>query len=218
MESHPEAIPKLPKDIKIVYWNYDVPNWLRPYAVDLFLPHGFQVVGAPAVRFGGTGTDLSVFYPPSLRGIETLIPRMHRQGTSEIIVTNWTKGSPHEHTHYGFAYGADLCWTTTSRREDFPKRYAQLAFGCDDPAICGVYETLSLRLPYAEPVSSHQADKLEPVRSLRIPIRSEMEEIHEPGQRVSGAGAASAGSLGRQGRGRCSQSSDTQVQAWPTPT
>lgn len=160
MESHPEAIPQLPKDIKIVYWNYDMPNWLRPYAVDQFLPHGFQVVGAPAVRFGGTGTDLSVFYPPALRGIETLIPRMHQQGTSEMIVTNWTKGSPHEMTHYGFAYGADRCWNTAGTRDEFQKRYARLSFGSDDPAICGVYETLSIPLPYAEPVSSHQADKL----------------------------------------------------------
>lgn len=160
LEHHPEAIARLPKGIKIVYWNYDMPNWLRPYAVDRFLPHGLRVIGAPAVRFGGTGTDLSVFYPPALRGIETLIPRMRQQGTTEIIVTNWTKGSPHENTHYGFAYGADLCWSTAGRREDFQRRYARLAFGSNDPAICGVYEMLSLPLPYAEPVSSHQADKL----------------------------------------------------------
>jgi hypothetical protein len=160
MENHPEAIPQLPKDINIVYWNYDVPNWLRPYAVDRFLRHGLRVIGAPAVRFGGTGTDLSVFYPPALRGIEALIPRIYEQGTSEIIVTNWTKGSPHETTHYGFAYGADLCWSTAVRREDFQRRYARLAFGSEDTAICSVYETLSLPLPYAEPVSHHQVDKL----------------------------------------------------------
>ena len=32
LEAHPEELARLPKDIKIVYWNYDMANWNRPYA------------------------------------------------------------------------------------------------------------------------------------------------------------------------------------------
>jgi len=160
LEHHPEALPLVPDYLKIVYWNYDMPKWPRPYAAGLFRRRGLQVVGAPGVRFGSSGTELSVYYLEALRGLEALIPRMHGEGTSEILVTNWMKGSPHENTHYGFAYAADLCWNATTRREDFQSRYARLVFGAGDASLCRVYETLSLPLPYAEPVQNHMPDFL----------------------------------------------------------
>ena len=171
MEQHPEAVAALPKYVKVVYWNYDLRKWPRPYAAGLFRRHGLQVIGAPAVRFGSPGTELSVFYPQALRGLETLIPRMKSEGTSEIIVTNWMKGSPHENSHFGFAYGADLCWNAASRREDFQSRYAHVEFGAPDASICRVYEILSLPLPYAEPVQSHMPDRLNrfDLSGLRFP-------------------------------------------------
>jgi hypothetical protein len=85
---------------------------------------------------------------------------MYGEGCSEIIVTNWTKGSPHENTHYGFAYGADRCWDTAGGREEFDRRYAKLAFGTSDHSICNLYEMLSLKIPYAEGVSWHERDQL----------------------------------------------------------
>ncbi len=171
MERHPEALSLLPRYVKVVYWNYDMPKWPRPYAAEMFRRAGLQVVGAPGVRFGSSGTELSVYYPEALRGIETLIPRMHREGTSEIIVTNWMKGSPHENTHYGFAYAAELCWNTAAKREDFQKRYAKATFGADGLQLCRVYEMLSLPLPYAEPVSRHMPDHLNrfDLSGLRFP-------------------------------------------------
>ena len=160
LEAHPEDIARLPKDIKIVYWNYDMFNWTRPYAAGLFQRHGLQLIGAPAVRWEGTHTELSVNYLGRLRGIEGLIRRMHSEGCHEIMVTSWTKGSPHENTHYGFAYGADRCWNTEGSREDFDRRYAQSAFGTDDHSICNIYEMLSLKVPYAEGVSWHEWNHL----------------------------------------------------------
>ena len=106
LEHHPEAISGLPGYVKIVYWNYDLPKWPRPYAVKMFSERGFRVAGAPGVRFGSSGTELAVYYPEALRGIESLIPKMHADGCGEFIVTNWMKGSPHENTHYGMAYAA----------------------------------------------------------------------------------------------------------------
>lgn len=160
LEHYPDALRLLPGYVTIVYWNYDPPEWPRPYATELFRKNRFRVAGAPAVRFGSSGTELSVYYPAALRGLETLIPRIQREGTSEVLVTNWMKGSPHENTHYGFAYAADLCWNTGTRREDFQRRYAWTEFGAEDAALCQVYDLLSLPLPYAEPVQRHMPDHL----------------------------------------------------------
>jgi N-acetyl-beta-hexosaminidase len=88
LEAHPEDLPRLPKDIKIVYWNYDVFNWTRPYAGGMFRRHGLQEIGAPAVRWESTHMELSVNYLGRLRGIEALIRRMYSEGCSEIIVTS----------------------------------------------------------------------------------------------------------------------------------
>jgi hypothetical protein len=171
MEHYPDALSSLPDYVKIVYWNYDLPKWPRPYAADLFRRKGFQVAGAPGVRFGSSGTELSVYYPDALRGLEALIPRMQREGTSEMLVTNWMKGSPHENTHYGFAYAAELCWNASTTREDFQTRYAAVTFGARDASLCRVYDILSLPLPYAEPVQNHMPDRLNrfDLSGLRFP-------------------------------------------------
>jgi len=156
LEHHPEAVPQLPRDLKLVYWNYHLPTWGRPYAVEQFRKQGFQVVAAPAVRYGGF-SEMSVYYPTALEGIETLIPRAHRDGVTEVIVTNWIKGSPYELSHYGFAYGAELCWNAAGKPADFRERYARAAFGCRDASLCDVYDLLSNKtIPYAEPVLAHQ--------------------------------------------------------------
>ena len=173
LESHPEATADVPGYVKIVYWNYDLPKWPRPYAAEAFRKRGFPVVGSPGVRFGSAGTELSVYYPGALRGIETLVPRMHAEGHKEFIVTNWMKGSPHENTHYGFAYAADLCWNASGSRADFQKRYAGLAFLLPDGLIGEVYDMLSLPLPYAEPVQDHMPDRLNrfDLSGLRFPAK-----------------------------------------------
>lgn len=171
LEHHPEALSLIPSSVQIVYWNYDMPRWPRPYLAELFRKQGFPVICAPAVRFGSSGTELSVFYPEALRGLETLIGRMLREGDSEVMVTNWMKGSPHENTHYGFAYAADLCWDASLSRSNFQDRYAALFFGLPDRAVTEVYETLSLKLPYAEPVQNHMPDRLNrfDLSGLRFP-------------------------------------------------
>jgi hypothetical protein len=156
LEHHPAAVDELPKHLKIVYWNYHLPTWSRPYAVDKFRARGFDVVAAPAVRYGGY-SEMSIYYPTALEGIETLIRRAHQDHCSEVMVTNWIKGSPYETSHYGFAWAAEVCWNTGARREDFQTRYAKCAFGCDDASIVDVYDLLSNKvLPYGEPVLAHQ--------------------------------------------------------------
>jgi hypothetical protein len=161
LEHHPEAMELLPDNLKIVYWNYDFPTWPRPYAAPMFMEKGFQVIGATGVRFGATGTELSVYYLRALRGLEGLTWRLYADGCREMMTTNWMKGSPHESTDYGMVYGAALCWNQSISRADFQKRYARLTFGSADPRICLLYETLSLWLPYAEPVLRHQAHRLD---------------------------------------------------------
>lgn len=156
LEHHPEAVEELPKHLKIVYWNYHLPTWPRKYAVDKFRAQGFDVVAAPAVRYGGY-SEMSIYYPLALEGIETLIRRAHQDRCSEIMVTNWTKGSPYENCHYGFAWAAEMCWNTGARRDDFNRRYAKAAFGCDDASLVDVYDLLSNKvMPYGEPVQAHQ--------------------------------------------------------------
>ena len=160
LEAHPEELARLPKDIKIVYWNYDMANWNRPYAAAMLRQPGFQVIGAPAVRWGSAHTELSVNYQGVLRAIETFIRRMHSEGSSEFIVTSWTKGSPHENAHYGFAAASDACWNASGSGKEFDKRYAKLVFGTDHESICSVYELLSLKVPYAEGMSWHEWNHL----------------------------------------------------------
>jgi hypothetical protein len=156
LEHHPEAVDALPKHLKIVYWNYHLPTWPRKYAVDKFRAQGFDVVAAPAVRYGGY-SEMSIYYPTALEGIETLIRRAHQDGCTEMMVTNWIKGSPYENCHYGFAWAAEICWNTDARRDDFNRRYAKAAFGCDDASLVDVYDLLSNKvLPYGEPVLAHQ--------------------------------------------------------------
>ena len=161
LEHHPQAMSLLPKYLGIVYWNYDLAFWPRAYEVKIFMDQGLRVIAAPAVRFGGAGTELAVYYPEALRGIEALTKRVYQDGCRETIITNWIKGSPHENTDYGLSYAADLAWSVAGTRQDFQRRYAKYAFGLDDPSVCNVYEILSLVLPYAEPVFRHQRDRLD---------------------------------------------------------
>jgi hypothetical protein len=128
-------------------------------------------VGSPGVRFGSTGTELAVYYPEALRGIETLVPRMKCENFREFIVTNWMKGSPHENTHYGLAYAADQCWNASGGRAGFQHRYSGVTFGLPGSAIHDVYDLLSLPLPYAEPVQNHMPDRLNrfDLSGLRFP-------------------------------------------------
>ncbi len=156
LEHYPEAIGELPKHLKIVYWNYHLPTWPRPYAVGKFRAQGLDVVVAPAVRYGGY-SEMSIYYPAALEGIQTLLRRAHADSCSEVMVTNWIKGSPYETSHYGFAWAGEVSWNSAARRDDFQRRYARCAFGSDDASLCDVYELLSNKvLPYGEPVLAHQ--------------------------------------------------------------
>jgi hypothetical protein len=85
---------------------------------------------------------------------------MHSEGSSEFIVTSWTKGSPHENAHYGFGSAADSCWNAAGSGKEFNKRYAKLVFDTDHESICSVYELLSLKVPYAEGMSWHEWNHL----------------------------------------------------------
>ncbi|UCD28641.1 MAG: family 20 glycosylhydrolase [Planctomycetota bacterium] len=182
MEHHPEAMDLLPTEsLKIVYWNYDLPTWPRGYAAPMFINKGFKVIGSPGIRFGGTGTELSVYYPRALRGLESLIPRMYCDGCREIITTNWMKGSPHESTEYGSAYAAALMWNKSISRADFQSRYAGLTFGLADPGICNLHETLSLWLPYAEPVKDHMPNHLDRFDLSGLPFSQKWQRYTKPG-------------------------------------
>jgi len=167
---HSEAIDRLPQYVGIVYWNYSYRPG-RKYDAGMFLTRGRRVVGAHAVRYGTRGTELSVYYRGVLGNIGALTRRLHEDGCREIITTNWRKGSPHETTDYGLAFAADVAWDTKTTRKDFQRRYAKLTFGLDDPAICGIYDTLSFVLPYAEPVQHHMPDYLDrfDLSGLRFP-------------------------------------------------
>ncbi|MEO7648983.1 MAG: hypothetical protein ABIZ80_00815, partial [Bryobacteraceae bacterium] len=175
LEHHPEAASEIPRYVKIVYWNYDPPTWPRPFAAGRFRQRGFSVIGSPGVRFGSVGTELSIYYPEALRGIESLIPKMKADGFDEFIVTNWMKGSPHENAHYGFAYAGDLAWNASASRPDFQRRYAGVTFGLPDGEISTVYDLLSIKLPYAEPVQHHMPDRLNrfDLSGLRFPAKWE---------------------------------------------
>ncbi|NLE60540.1 MAG: family 20 glycosylhydrolase [Planctomycetes bacterium] len=171
LEAHPEAVDQLPKDVKIVYWNYHLATWPRPYAAATFMKKGFEVLCANAVRSLALGTELSVYYPLALEGIESLTRRALSDGCREIITTNWMKGSPHESTQYGLVYAAALDWNQSTSLTEFQDRYARLTFGLADPRICALYERLSLRLPYAEPVQNHMVNRLDRfnLSGLRFP-------------------------------------------------
>lgn len=133
-------------------------------------------------EIGPFGTELSVFYPAALKGIESLIPRAHREGVRGNIVTNWMKGSPYENTDFGFTYAAALTWDAdiSISREDFKARYAKLTFGCGDPAVCDIFEKLSLWLPYAEPVQNHMPDRLDRFNLSGLRFREKWQKYTTP--------------------------------------
>jgi len=148
MEHHPDALTSLPDYVKIVYWNYDSAQMAAPLRSGPVPAERVPVAGAPGVRFGSTGTELSVYYPDALRGLESLIPRMQKEGASEMLVTNWMKGSPHENTHYGFAYAADLAGMHLPWREDFPGALCCGDFGAPMLPVPGLrHSGLPLPMP-----------------------------------------------------------------------
>ncbi len=169
----PEAMDIIPKYADVVYWQYFPTQWSNPEFPKTLLEKGYHVMASPGVRFGQSGTELSVYYNEALPGLEDLIPRMYSYGAREIIVTNWMKGSPFESTDYGMAYAGDLCWNTGITRDSFNKRYAHVTFGLDDSRICDVFTTLSLWLPYAEPAQKHMPDRLNRLdhSALRFPYK-----------------------------------------------
>lgn len=171
LEHHPEALSALPRYLTLVYWNYRMPNFPRPYPVGKWLDAGFDIINACGIRFGAHGTELSVYYPIAARGIQNLIPRTYKDGLDQVLVCNWMKGSPHENTDFGYAMAADLCWDTSVTTADFENRYAAVTFGLNSSRICRAYYLLSLWLPYAEPVQNHMVDRLDRlnVSGLKFP-------------------------------------------------
>jgi hypothetical protein len=179
-EKYPEDIDKMPKYVKFVYWDYFPGH--RPYVLNDLVRKKFEVIGACGVRFSAFGTELSVFYPAALKGIESLIPRAYREGVRGNIVTNWMKGSPYENTDFGFTYAAALAWDAdiSISREDFKARYAKITFGSDDPAVCDIFEKLSLWLPYAEPVQNHMPDRLDRFNLSGLRFREKWQKYTSP--------------------------------------
>lgn len=191
-----DHVEEMPEYLQFAYWNYDYPNWPRPYAIPQLSRAGHRVIAAPAVRWGAAGNELALHYPPSMRGIETLLARAHQDGCRELLLTNWTKGSPHELADFGFAYGADVGWSVNTDREQFQRRYAKLTFGLDDSAVCGVFDDLSLWLPYAEPVQNHQEDELNRLDVSGFRFREKLKHYTDPDHEPEALAQLEAGRAG----------------------
>jgi hypothetical protein len=95
LEHHPEAGRCVcSKHLKIVYWNYQSANLASEVMRSISSARmGFDVVAAPAVRYGGYSEMFHLLPDRRWKESNADTPRAPG-GLHEMMVTNWIKGSP----------------------------------------------------------------------------------------------------------------------------
>jgi predicted choloylglycine hydrolase len=160
LEHHPQAMDAIPKQTELVYWNYDLKDWGRPFFVEPFLEKGYKVIGAPAIRWGQLVTDLTPPYRVSLKGIRDLIQTLASKSVREMLITDWTKGTHYALSDYGWFYAAALMHQPDMEEEQIQRAYDMFRFGTDKTSLATVYATLAVFLPLFETPQYHWRNRL----------------------------------------------------------
>ena len=160
-EHHPEALEELPDTVQIVYWNYSMATWPRPFAVELFQKNGRHVIGASAIRCNQSSSALTPPYLESLKGIADLSLALSEHNVSEHMVTDWsTKGTHWKMSDWGWFYAAVKSFDPKRDDIDISLEYAKSRFGLSNGEITEVYSLLSVYLPFFEAMSQFLRDQL----------------------------------------------------------
>ena len=162
-ESHPETLKEFPNTVQIVYWNYSMANWPRPFALDLFTQNGFHVIGASGIRFGQSTSAVSPPYPEALKGIADLTLVLNKYNVSEHMITDWsTKGTYWKMSDWAWFYASAKSFNPEMDDNDISLEYAKQRFGLSGKGseITKVYLLLSVFLPFFEPLQVFLRDRL----------------------------------------------------------
>jgi hypothetical protein len=153
IEHHPETIDALHNSVQIVYWNYCMATWPRPFAVEMLHKKQLHVVGAAAIRFN---QEISAICPPynlAIKNIADLGVELNRHNVSEYMITDWpTKGTHWKMSDWGWFYAAAKSMDSGRKDTDISDEYAKYRFGLPNKGnkITEVYSLLAVFLPGCE--------------------------------------------------------------------
>jgi predicted choloylglycine hydrolase len=148
-EHHPEALDQLPREVQIVYWNYQPAAWPRPVSIlDTFQAKGFHIIGASAVYFGPSW--LGYEYGRALSGIGDLANILQQRGIKEHMVTNWPKFTIWELADWGWFFAAAKSHDPSQDAGAIARHYASYRFGLEHARITEVHKLLGVHLPLIE--------------------------------------------------------------------
>ena len=182
-EHHPETLDRLPRQVQLVYWNYEPADWPRPVRLDLFHQQDFHTLGASAVFYGSRVTDLAGPYDTCLQGIEDLTQILKEEGITEHLVTCWTKGTSWELADWGFFFGAAKSHDPDMDPADIGRRYASFRFGLPDARIIEVHRLLSLPLPFGESIQHCWWERLNRFDHIGRPYQERRAQHGQPENR-----------------------------------
>jgi hypothetical protein len=128
MEDHPDILDALDPRVQVIYWNYDMVDWNRPYVLEMYARPGRTVFTGSAARFGPHG-DATFLYKKAMRNIGLLAQETVRMGYAGMIVTDWTKLAPFEVGLVATAYGAEASWSGAGKQDVFCARWSEILFG-----------------------------------------------------------------------------------------
>jgi hypothetical protein len=142
MEDHPDILDRIDPAVEVIYWNYDMVDWNRPYLLEMYARSGRTVYGGSAARFGSHG-DATFLYQKAMRNNGLMAEESVRNGLAGMIVTDWPKLAPVEVGMVATAYGAESSWSGPANQEEFCERYSALAYGTPMPGLDLAYRLVS---------------------------------------------------------------------------
>lgn len=159
LELFPVALDLINREITVMYWNYEIPNWPRPYMLRNFTDH-FHVICASAARYG-TINNTMYKYPDAMTTTNMLAAESIRNNTDGFIITDWMKAVPYELTMPTLVYAGNLCWSDTGTLDEYEKAFGCLYFGVDGSDYARAMTLLTPLLPYCEDAQIHAQDTMD---------------------------------------------------------
>lgn len=159
LELFPDVTGLLDPDVCVMYWNYDIPGWPRPYALQRFTDR-FQTIAASAARFGAVNHTM-YHYPSAMATTNMLASEAVRNGAGGFITTDWMKVVPYELTMPTLAFGAAMGWHGAGTLAAFELGFGSLYFGTQGRGFAQAMGLLSGLVPYCEDGQMRQPDAIE---------------------------------------------------------
>lgn len=159
LELFPAVTGLLDPGVCVMYWNYDIPGWPRPYVFSRFTGR-FETIAASAARHGAVN-HTSYNYPQTMASTNMLACEAERNGAAGLIATDWMKASPYELTIPTLAYTSALGWNASGTLKEFEAGFGRLYFGTEGRRYAQALELLSALVPYCEDAQMRQPDAIE---------------------------------------------------------